>query len=520
MVGTNEEYATNQGNEGPLNSSTFNATTVALLAQVGGIPFPNNPAEGLAKTNGRVFAIHPEGDDHAGGPFLPGWPAKVAQLQPEVLPLVGEGVAGAPAIGPVECPNGGLGPKVGTGADAGPAYILNQSGQSCYGQEGGKDITLQTDFSASPQKYDTPAIPAFGHPIFAGLGPTVSFFTPATGLVRALDIAVNEYQGGQDFMAGWEAHTGQFRPGWPAPVNDLQFLTGPSAANVDAAPGEEIVAGTASLDLAAFNPAGLAAGPGWPKLTSDWMVANPLVGSFGTIDTDSDARNRIVAITRSGSVLAYRTEAPPCPLGSWPRFHHDNANSGDYRRDAVSPGKPMGASVSGTTVNFIAPGDDLLCGTADHYEIVTSNDPIDGDNFDQAQRLADAPQPEAAGSEQSYVLPSGTQAFVAIRAVDDQGNVGRPAVVTTGGYPRPAGATPLRVSLVPAYRECTSPNAQHGPPLAHPSCNPPTQQSGTLTVGTPDANGFASSSVASVRFAVRPGTHPRRPSTRPTSASS
>jgi hypothetical protein len=504
VVGTNEEYATNQGNEGPLNSATFDAQTVALLATVGGIPFPNNPAEGLAKTNGRVFAIHPEGTDHAGGPFLTGWPVKLAQLQPEVLPVVGEGVAGAPAIGPVECPNGGVGPKVGTGADAGPAYILNLSGQSCYGQEAGKDITLQTDFSASPQKYDTPAIPAFGHPIFAGLGPTVSFFTPAAGLVRALDIAINEYQGGQDFVAGWEAHTGQFRPGWPAPVNDLQFLTGPSAGNVDAAPGEEIVSGTASLDLAAFNQAGVAAGPGWPKLTSDWMVANPLIGSFGTNDLDSDARNRVVAVTRSGSVLAYRTDAPPCPLGSWPRYHHDNANSGDYRRDAVSPGKPIGVSVSGTTVNFTAPGDDLLCGTADHYEIATSNEPIDGDNFDQADSLADAPQPEVAGSEQSYELPAGTKAFVAIRAVDDQGNVGRPVVVTTG-YPRPKGATPLRASLVPAYNECTAPNAQHGPPLAHPSCNPPAQESSTLTVGTIDANGFAANSVAYVRFSVHPG---------------
>ena len=317
--------------------------------------------------------------------------------------MVGEGVAGAPAIGPVECPNGGVGPKVGTGADAGPAYILNPAGQSCYGQESGKDITLQTDFAASPQKYDTPAIPAFGHPIFAGLGPTVSFFTPATGLVRALDIAVNEYQGGQDFMAGWEAHTGQFRPGWPAPVNDLQFLTGPSAAERRRARrARRSSPARRPSTWRRSTPAGLAAGPGWPKLTSDWMVANPLVGSFGTIDTDSDARNRVVAITRSGSVLAYRTDAPPCPLGSWPRFHHDNANSGDYRRDAVSPGKPTGVSVSGTTVNFTAPGDDLLCGTADHYEIVTSNDPIDGDNFDQADQPRG--RPATRSSRQRAVL--------------------------------------------------------------------------------------------------------------------
>ena len=46
VVGTNEEYATNQGNEGPLNSSTFNATTIALLAQVGGIPFDGQSRRG------------------------------------------------------------------------------------------------------------------------------------------------------------------------------------------------------------------------------------------------------------------------------------------------------------------------------------------------------------------------------------------------------------------------------------------------------------------------------------------
>jgi hypothetical protein len=71
------------------------------------------------------------------------------------------------------------------------------------------------------------------------------------------------------------------------------------------------------------------------------------------------------------------------------------------------------------------------------------------------------------------------------------------------GYPRPKTATPVRVPLVPAYVACTSPNRTHGPPLAHPSCNPPAQHSSVLTVGTPDANGFSALSVASVRFKAR-----------------
>jgi hypothetical protein len=65
-------------------------------------------------------------------------------------------------------------------------------------------------------------------------------------------------------------------------------------------------------------------------------------------------------------------------------------------------------------------------------------------------------------------------------------------------YPRPRGATPLRVSLVPAYTPCTVPNSTHGAPLAYGSCGPPAQASGHLTVGTPDANGQALQSVGSV----------------------
>jgi acyl-homoserine-lactone acylase len=70
------------------------------------------------------------------------------------------------------------------------------------------------------------------------------------------------------------------------------------------------------------------------------------------------------------------------------------------------------------------------------------------------------------------------------------------------GYPRPKGATPTRVSLVPAYRACTAPNRTHGAPLAFGSCAPPAQQSGALTVGTNDANGKPTSSVGSVRLDV------------------
>jgi len=70
------------------------------------------------------------------------------------------------------------------------------------------------------------------------------------------------------------------------------------------------------------------------------------------------------------------------------------------------------------------------------------------------------------------------------------------------GYPRPKGATPVRVSLAVAYKACTAPNESHGGPLQVGSCNPPAQASQFLTVGTQDANGAPANSTGSLRMDV------------------
>jgi Tol biopolymer transport system component len=57
------------------------------------------------------------------------------------------------------------------------------------------------------------------------------------------------------------------------------------------------------------------------------------------------------------------------------------------------------------------------------------------------------------------------------------------------GYPRPKGASPMRISLVPAAAPCTTPNRTHGSPLAFGSCSQAQLASQYLTTGTPDANG-------------------------------
>src|SRR6266571_3113307 len=80
--------------------------------------------------------------------------------------------------------------------------------------------------------------------------------------------------------------------------------------------------------------------------------------------------------------------------------------------------------------------------------------------------------------------------------------LGLPALLpgsSLASHVRPRGATPLSVSLVPAYYQCTSPNRTHGAPLAFGSCAPPQTTALTTTIGTPDANGAPAKSIGSFR---------------------
>ena len=118
---------------------------------------------------------------------------------------------------------------------------------------------------------------------------------------------------------------------------------------------------------------------------------------------------------------------------------------------------------------------------------------------------------QATATVTIQVTPQASGTIVNQASVDSPQGDDNPAdnsdteqTVVTGptGYPRPKGASPLRVSLVPAYNQCTTPNRTHGPPLAFPACNPPGQTSQHLTVGTPDANGAAANSVGFTRLNV------------------
>ena len=257
---------------------------------------------------------------------------------------------------------------------------------------------MQTDFAVGLGKFDTPAIPAVGHPAFGDFAGGTSFFVPAAGVIRALDLGVNEYQGGQDFVAAYDPSTGQFRPGFPSPVNDLSVPERALGRRTSTGcRARRSLGGTASLDLYGMNAAGAPFDPpGWPKLTGDWTVANPAIGSFGTQDTDSSARKVVIALTRAGTLLAYNTDAPVLLARARGRASTTTTRAratcaatrsrpASRRRDGLGRNVTLQRARRRPALRHRRPLRDRQ-----------SDNPITGANFDTAEPLAGAPAPARA----------------------------------------------------------------------------------------------------------------------------
>jgi FG-GAP-like repeat len=126
----------------------------------------------------------------------------------------------------------------------------------------------------------------------------------------------------EHLIGGWDARSGDWLGGFPAPVEGWTILGTPAVADVDGDGRAEVIAGSSGYELHAFREDGSDA-PGWPKHTGGWLLASPAVG-----DIDGDGRREVVAATREGYLFAWDT--PGKPTSEWPSFRHDLRNTGNY----------------------------------------------------------------------------------------------------------------------------------------------------------------------------------------------
>lgn len=366
----------------------------------------------ISTTATRVYAIN-----GASGASLPGWPIAVAGIIQDVLPLIGPGqdavlakIGGSQRI---------IASATGTGA---PGV---GSGLSSYTVAGAKDIEMRQDGKgpASNITDTTGGINLFESAVVANLvgaaGAPLTVVKYQLGVAQAANLVLVGQNFPYNHMIGaWNAATGATLPAYPTITDDYQFLSASNVAKLVTGTSNQVLAGTGLGLLHAYDGVTGLDVAGFPKVTGGWLFAPAELSDSG----------RMAAITREGFLYQWQTNHPSCQ-SEWPTFRHDQQGSGNYDRDGTPPGavRTLSANTTaGVMLNWLAPGDDALCGSAASYKVL-----IDGLAYTGA-----TPTPVASGGAQTLSLAlDSSYHVVTVQAVDEAGNLGFPKTVAFGNHP-------------------------------------------------------------------------------------
>jgi hypothetical protein len=414
VVGTNEQYRE------PMNVSALSLLIDILIEQ-----------EVLRDIgNARLYALHHDGERHPGGPFVDGWPVKIALLMTELLPYVGSGIPGAPIMADVDH-NGTL--EIAVLSTVGPVYLLNGDGSSYYGMDNEGDYHTMRITALSALGRDMPTIPAMGSPLFADLSGDgrISCVAPSAGLRKLIDANLpGEQMNNENHISAWNTLTGKLLPGFPVYMDDLQFFAGPSAADLNGDGLPEIIGGSGGFLVRAYDGSGRAP-DGWPKFTGQWVISTP-----GTGDIDGDGLLEVAVMTRSGNLYVWESLGDACSACSteWKTFQHDMRHTGVYGRDVIAPARPLDFAVAeengSIVLSWSASGDDGYCGRAAAYEIRGYE--RDGNNSWKdapVRKIIHRTPAPATRIEITMAAPDpgiyGSIDYYGIQAVDEAGNLSR-----------------------------------------------------------------------------------------------
>jgi hypothetical protein len=291
------------------------------------------------ETAGRLYAVHSDGNLAAGGPFLPGWPVGVPLLTPGLLPTVGTGTPGAPALADLDG-QGSL--RAAIFSSAGPAMLFAADGSPALGLLAGAPRSFALDFPGggfpnvppTAGSADAPFIPALGAGAFGDLTGDghPEYVAASVGLRKLLDAAAPGRQRfGDHQIAAYDTASGALLPAYPAVMDDLQFLTSPSIADVDGDGIPEVLQGSGAYLLRAYRGDG-GVPQGFPKFTHGWLISSPTPG-----DVDGDGKIELVAATREGRLYVWDTPAPASETAiPWQGFGRDRRNTQNLA-SGVSP---------------------------------------------------------------------------------------------------------------------------------------------------------------------------------------
>ncbi|HEX7878514.1 MAG TPA: hypothetical protein VF720_03845, partial [Candidatus Eisenbacteria bacterium] len=189
--------------------------------------------------------------------------------------------------------------------------------------------------------------------------------------------------------------------GWTSPGDD---------ANVGTATTYEMRWSTSPITAVNFASANLVSGIPVPLVagTSQLVAINGLAAGT-TIHLALRTADEIPNWSNISNVLVAATLAPPD--GTSPA--------------AVGSVASVGVTANSITIDWDAPGDDGMIGTASVYDIRYRTGPITGANFGSCTTTTGEPAPAVAGTTQSFTiggLASGTTYWIALKTADEVPN--------------------------------------------------------------------------------------------------
>jgi len=339
LATSNEEYG------GGAAFGTDSVLTGILLS--GGVDLGDFSVE----VSGRMYALRADGNDAVGGPFVDGWPVAVPLLASQLLPSVATGVPGKPALATV-----GGAPRAAIFGAVGAAFSFLADGEPALGLDGGgAPNALAVDFPGGgfagdgvPATVGSPDGPFFGALGSGAYGDidgdgAPEYAAPTGGVRKLIDVSAPARQFfGDHQVTVWNPLDGSLygpgggSPTFPRVMDDMQFFSSPSLADVSGDGHADVVQGSGAYLVRAYTAAGEQPA-GFPKFTHGWLISAPTVG-----DVTGDGRSEVVSVSREGRIFVWHTPGVASETAiQWQGFGRDRRNSGN-----LDSGVPMGPGPS------------------------------------------------------------------------------------------------------------------------------------------------------------------------------
>ena len=281
------------------------------------------------KNEGRGYILHGDGNAHAGGAIHAGWPVKVYALMAEVLPLVGRGVPGNPALADLDY-DGKLEVNFDSIGSAGRFY--KHDGKEYSWPIPGSKKTLKTfdnqNFGAKSNTKDAPAYILIASASLGRVDPKggIDVVKATAGFNFALTFASGGKRADFDHhLSAWDTATGTMIEGFPRIIDDWQFFSNPSIIDIDGDKKADVVATSAGYLVHAWNYLGEEPA-GWPKYTNGWVLS-----SVGIGDIDGDGKWDVAVGSRNGWMFAWKAKGEKKgSIREWGYYGHDLHNTNNY----------------------------------------------------------------------------------------------------------------------------------------------------------------------------------------------